>query len=337
MVQLSRQLVFASASVALGLFAFKKVNEVSGPAFEPIIEACTDSSIAIEDFAEKTGYHEYEPRVGLKVFNVLVCIITQFLFELRNTYPEGVLTWCSLMVVSLPFAIVSTLESGRGGAKGPIRYPLILGLLYQLFGISVMAPLVWVPAYIYGAGSGGLSTFRTNAAIPISLPGLLLTMIVFTADTAGKLWTTCAGTLGGPILIMISVVTLWGDAPPSDDTYKARISSGKAAAFAYRAMVPVSLLAWYALVYIAYSTYGTDVLALWRAVWTDANASVAFMTIDAIVLFVAILLYLAYRSLESCIQAMALTPILGPGAACAFVMADLELEAVASMQVSKMA
>ena len=79
-----RKAAFAGASILLGLVAFKKVNEVSGPAFEPILEVCTDTTIAPEEFAAKTGYHEYDAAVGFKVFNVLVCLITQFLFELRN-------------------------------------------------------------------------------------------------------------------------------------------------------------------------------------------------------------------------------------------------------------
>ena len=330
-----RKAAFATASILLGLVAFKKVNEVSGPAFEPILEVCTDATIAPEEFAAKTGYHEYDAAVGFKVFNVLVCLITQFLFELRNTYPEGLLTWCGLMVVALPFGIVSSLESGRAGVKGLLRFPVFIGLLYQLFGISVMAPLVWVPAYIYGAGNGCISTFRTRLAVPLNAPGPIITIIVFVVDTASKLWTTCAGILGGPGLPMLGLV-YWADTIPAtdkDDTYKSRIDSAKRAAFALRSMVPTAFAAWYVLVYIAYNKYGFDLPALWKGIWTDAKGSVAFMTVDTIVLFLAVIIYIAYRDEKAYVKALGLTPLLGPGAACSLILADIEMnEAVASFQ-----
>ena len=175
-------MAFASAAIVLGAWAFKTVNEVSGPAFEPILAACTDSSIPISEFASQTGYHVYESRVGFGAFNVLVCLITQFLLELRQTNPAGLLTWGGVIVASLPFGVAATLEAGRAGAKGLIRYPMILGLLYQLFGISVMMPLLWVPAYIYGAGHGAVSLRRALSSIPMSIPGLVLSVIVFPSD-----------------------------------------------------------------------------------------------------------------------------------------------------------
>lgn len=329
-----RKAVFASASIILGLAAFKKVNEVSGPAFEPILEVCTDTTIAPEEFAAKTGYHEYDPVVGLKVFNILVCLITQFLLELRNTYPEGALTWCGLMIVGLPFGVVSTLESGRFGAKGLLRYPVLIGLLYQLFGISVMAPLVWIPACIYGAGHGGFSTFRTRLALPLNAPGVIITIIVFTVDTASRLWTTCAGILGGPGLPMLGLI-FWAESlTPSDGaaiTYKARIDSAKRAAFALRSTVPLALVGWYILLYISYCKYGLDIASLWKGIWTEANGSVAFMTVDGIVLFLAVIIYIAYRDEKAYLKALGLTSFLGPGAACSLVLADIEMnEAVAT-------
>ena len=42
-----RRLCYAIVSSALGAWAFYKVNSISGPAFKPIIEACTDQTIAL--------------------------------------------------------------------------------------------------------------------------------------------------------------------------------------------------------------------------------------------------------------------------------------------------
>mmetsp|Transcript_14059 Transcript_14059/g.18334 ORF Transcript_14059/g.18334 Transcript_14059/m.18334 type:complete len:340 (-) Transcript_14059:127-1146(-) len=319
----SKQVLFALTAVALGGWAFKTVNEISGPAFEPIIAACTDSSISIEDFAEKTGYHEWEPIVGLGAFNILVCLITQFLFELRNTPPAGILVWTGVIVVAFPFGVLAVVEAGRAGAKGPLRYPLILGLLYQLFGVSVMMPLVWIPSYIYGRGDGGVSVTRAIASVPMSLPGLILTIFVFTADTDSYLWTVCAGILGGPGVPMI-VIALWGDSPPEYSANDANIKGTKAVAMAYRVTLPIALITWVYVVYAAYSAFGTDTSALCRALWTDANASVAFMTIDTLILFAAMVIFLAFRSWTAAIKTLLLAPLMGPGAACCLTLAELE-------------
>ena len=112
--------------------------------------------IISDDFAKETGYHVYEPRVGLVLFNILVCLITQFLLELRETHPAGLLTWGGVIVVSLPLAVMSTVIAGRRGTRGPVNYPTIIGLLYQLFGISVMYPLVYNTSYIFSNSQFGV-------------------------------------------------------------------------------------------------------------------------------------------------------------------------------------
>ena len=48
---------------------------------------------SVSEFASKTPYHEYEPKAGLGIFTIFTCLGTQFLLELRNTYPVGLLTW----------------------------------------------------------------------------------------------------------------------------------------------------------------------------------------------------------------------------------------------------
>merc|ERR1711862_204057 len=118
----------------------------------------------------------------------------------------------------------------------------------------------------------------------------------------------------------------WIESSPETGKTSKLTSNAKNAAFIYRAVIPVALCGWYVLVYIAYMTYGTNVSALYRAVWTDANASGAFMTIDVIFLFLALLLYLAYHKFQYCVKALLLTVPLGPGAATAYVMADMEVD-----------
>jgi len=327
-----RQFLFAFGSFAMGAWAFVKVNEISGPAFEPILEAC---KLPIDEFKENTDYHIYDQRVGFGAFNFLVCLITQFLLELRQTYPEGVIVWGGVIVASLPFSCMAGIEAGREGAKGPIRYPIILGLLYQLFGISVMMPLVWLPSYIYGKGDGAVSTARAYISVAMILPAMVLSIICFTADTDGSLWTTSAGILGGPGLAFLAA-SMWADKVPSNHSQDDLLEGSKATSRAYLATVPIGLIAYAGFVHTVVSTYGFSVSALWDAIWTNANASVAFMTIDTIVLWLAVCLRIFYEETSAGCKAILLSPIMGPGAACSYVLAGLEeSSATAKASVAK--
>lgn len=325
-----RKISFASISFALGVWAFIKVNAVSGPVFEPIIASCSNPDISADEFASKTGYHEYEPKVGLGVFNILVCLITQFLLELRETHPAGVLVWGGVLMVSLPAALFAIFQPGRAGARGPIRYPTIIGLLYQLFGISIIFPLLWVPSYIWGGGKQGtpLTMYRINMAVPMCVPGVILTCIIFTAPTDSYLWTISAGTLGGPLLILPNLL-MWTDGSsslhPTAKNMKRSIDGVKNVC---NITACVCFLGWAYLVKVAYEAYGTDLGAIWNDIWVDAGGSVAFMTVDTGVLHLALLLVIAYHSEVKAIKALVLTPLIGPAAVC-LAFKEIEIDAVA--------
>jgi hypothetical protein len=61
-------------------------------------------------------------------------------------------------------------------------------------------------------------------------------------------------------------------------------------------------------------------------IWEEANASVAFMTIDTGVLYLGILIFIGYENAWKALKALFLTPLLGPGAACCIALKDLENE-----------
>jgi hypothetical protein len=318
-----RELTFASIAFALGAWAFVKTQEVSGPAFKPILAACTDFDISLADFSEKTGYHAYEPKLGLVVMGPFVCLITQFLYELNQTYPAGLLTWAGIVIASLPVAVLITIEAGRSG-RGPVRDPIIVSLFCQVLGISVIFPALWVPAYCFGRGQGAVSETRARASIPLLMPGLILSVLVFCLDTDSYAWTISAGILGGPILALLPVF-LWGVAVP-ENSKEQRIQGARAASFAYIVAGVIAFFGWWFLVYVAWSSYGTDHAALWKDLWTDAKPCVAFMTIDAGVLWLAMVICIAFQSLPHATEALLMTPLFGPGAACSFAMARLEVE-----------
>lgn len=325
----TRQVSYALVSFLLGVWTFIKVNEISGPAFEPILAACQNPEISAAEFASKTGYHEYDSRVGLGVFNLLVCLITQFLVELRDTYPAGLLVWCGVVVVAFPFMFLSTIESGRAGARGPIRYPVTIGILGQLFGISVTVPMIWIPSFIMGEGTRGspVTSFRVFTAAVLALPAMVLTLIVFLAPTDSPLWTTSAGMLGGPILAMCGLVLFSDGSSSLTATEESAKNCSRNIQNVYKIFMPVGLVTWYILVAVAYQNYGLSIGNLWRGIWVDANASVAFMTIDTIVLHLAIILYIAYRSDEfKAVKALMLTFILGPAVANLLVLVEIERE-----------
>ena len=286
------------------------------------------------DFAQKTGYHVYEPKVGLGIFKVFVCLVTQFLLELRETpSPAGLLTWSVVILVALPLNVAMTVGAGRRGAIGPVRYPTILGLLSQIFGVSVIFPLVYVPSYIYSRTEMGapVSNFRILCGTCFALPIVILSVVVFYSPTTSYLWTISAGILGGPILAMMSLL-LWFDNSSRMDANPSNISkSVRGIRLAYSVMEMVSFIIWLGLVVVIHRTYGLFSLAnIWRDIWVEAGPCVAFMTVDAGVLYLGALLYIAYHDEWKAALAIFLTPLVGPGAACCRALVDLEGDAAVS-------
>ena len=328
----TRKALYAFSSFLFGLWTFVTINGISGPAFEPILEACPPSNYTtIDEFVAATGYHAYDPYVGLGVLDTLVCLITQFLLELRDTYPAGVLVWCSIIVVSLPTTVLWITEAGRAGAKGPIKYPVAMGLLGQLFGISVAFPLVWLPALVYGEGTRGapVTPFRVKTCGLLVIPTSVLTATVFLADTTSQLWTTAAGMLGGPILAMGGLVLYADESSALEATSENKASTRMAISNMYMKLFFVGFFGWYTLVVIAVNHYVLDNsdASLLEDLWTNAGPSVKFMVIDTAVLFLSFLQYIAYRGGEfRALKAFGLSMILGPASACCQVLIEIEEE-----------
>ena len=252
------------------------------------------------------------------------------MIELNQTFPAGVVTWGGVIIVAQTTGVVSIIEAGRKGARGFIRYSILFGLLGQLFGISVVFPMLWVPAYILGRGHGPISKRRIDTIIPLLSPTIILTLVAFGANTDSYMWMLGAGMLGGPALPLFSGV-LWTDVPPvnpNKETIQACITSVKKA---YTIAAIIGGVGYHLLIYIVYRAYasegiggfGTILGRLWSEIWTDANASVAFMTIDTGVLYLGVLLLVAYQDTGKALKATVLTPLFGPAAA-SLVLAELE-------------
>jgi hypothetical protein len=305
----------ALCGVALGVGAFVGTQVVTKDMFAPIVDACVGGAGA----AKASGLHAYEPLLG----GPFVCIITQFLLALVQQ-PAGLLAWGVIAGIALPASVLMITEAGRGGASGPVKFPTPILVLGQILGISVVFPAAWLPAYAVGGGGGAVSTARAKAACVLSLPFAALTVALFVLDTTSYAWTVTAGVLGGP-LVALGPLLLWSLAPPYP-TDEAVAAGADALRRSYATVGAVAMLGWAVNVWLACRTFDSAD-SVWAALWSRAPPAVAFMTIDAGVLYLGVLLAVLVGGdggVAGVATALALTPVLGPGGACAFVLAKRE-------------
>ena len=310
------RLICAAISAVLGASAFVITQAVSKEFFEPIQAACFSSDP--ETAVREAGLHPYIHNLG----GGFVCLITQFLAHLVRE-PAGIFAWGVIAGLALPYTILSSIEAGRGGAKGVIRYPTFLGLLAQVFGVSVMFPLLWVPGALYGEGDGVPSQGRLRLVLSTSFVFPVLTLLMFTLDADTYGWTAVAGLIGGPILPLVNLM-YWPLYPPehADAAYKRTVSN--LLAKAYGVSAAVAFVGYAINLYLLTTAHGYTPTALVSALWTEANVSVKFMTIDFLVLFMGFVVYFAADSLSDALGALAMSFVVGPGAAAGIILARRE-------------
>ena len=328
MASTTKKALFTTASIALGIYAQIHKMHITGPIFDPILNACsTQHYESVSEFAQATGYQPYEPLAGMGIFTPIVCVVTQFMYQLRDIYPGGYITWGLAVVGVFPLSIIMTVEGGRGDARGLIRYPICFGIISQFLGMSVSVPLLWVPAYIWGGGEGPVSSTRMYLGVVMALPAVIFSAIVFSVDTDAYLWRLSAGILGGPALAVVSGFAVWFDVPPNKESNSASVKHIKATKQTYGFMTLVSLVGWSAILHLTYASYGFDVTRIWKAIFTEAEAGVAFLTIDYILIYVGVIFgFLAYQSWSTAMWSLLTLPILGP-AAVTIAAEKLELSA----------
>ncbi|CAK9082869.1 Uncharacterized protein SCF082_LOCUS39360 [Durusdinium trenchii] len=300
--------------VALGVFAFVETQKVM--AKDPAIQKFQKFCIAGNATAlEQAGLHDYEPMLG----GPFICILTNFVYVLAAE-PAGLLVWGLISTLVFPLTLLIYAEAGRGGAKGPVKWPIMTLLLGQLLGISVIFPSFWVPSALLGQGSGSTVKGRVWMAMFLVLPITLVEAFVFFGDAHSRAWTLCAGLLTGPGLPFLGVLLWPFPAPEKPDGAAIRSLAG-----AYRVFGLLAALGYYFLIYQGLQAFSTSADFL-DAIWgPKAHGSVAFMTVDSGVLSLALLLYVLMTcDTLSSILALLLTPLLGPGCAVAFALARRE-------------
>ena len=325
--------LLAAASVAAGVWAFVKTQKVTQELFEPIVAFCLDPTSAEVEF------HPFDRRLGLVVFDFFVCLFTQFVVGLVENQPAGLLMWGATMLPAIPAVCAMTLEAGRAGNRGPLKFPALLQFLSSVFGISVIFPAVWVPSYCFFSSSeGGLVNATLSKLIFVpALPMLASTVAIFTLDIQSTAWTAWAGFLGSPAICLIAALPRLLKPPqtaPSDEI----LSTAQSAGLSLGLGGVISFIGWMYLLYVTYTQYGSNVQAFRKDVWSEAHPSVQFMTIDAAILWLGVMIHIATRNVRIALEAVLTTPLFGPGAAGCMALVSLEVDSaskLAKQQIKK--
>jgi hypothetical protein len=318
--------VCATVGIAVGVFCMLQTQAATKDWMDPFIASCTEGDLSAEQRMLNESIVPYNPALG----GSFVCIITQFLHALAVEHPSGLLTWGGVMVVGFPYSIIAAIEAGRVGAKGPVRYSVIIGLLAQLLGVCVILPALWIPSYIFGGSRDGpFHKDRPMTGFYSVMPVTMLAIGCFVLNPSSEAWRNCAGILGGPLLAAMPLVYYLTPTPTSVKDMMVDSEAAKASyKKAFQCMGLLSLAGWMVLVYTAWSVYGTDMEALANALWFEAHPAVKFMTIDTTGFFIANLIYAYLQSVATFGKTLLLTPFVGPGAALSYVMLQSEVSYV---------
>lgn len=317
----TRDASFCLVGIGLGLLALVLTNVVVGDFMEPRAAACQRTDIAAHDFAAATGFQPYDNRVGFWFFDWFVCIITQFFYDMVTAGPGGILVGFGTFVTGLPAFLLIALEAGRQDARGLIRYPMVFALLVQVLGVSVVFPLLWVPSYVLGRGNEPLSGRRIILSTIPALAYSVFAVPTFFLKPTTPFWTTCAGILGGPAIVL-SFLPLWatGSSPPS-------AKSRELSTMPYAAAGAVGSLVWlWLLALLVVPKIGLNPVAIYKIVWAEASPCTKFMTIDLTILWLATVIVIGYQKPSAAWEALGLSCLFGPGAALALVLAGLQVD-----------
>ena len=113
------------------------------------------------------------------------------------------------------------------------------------------------------------------------------------------------------------------------------IESSRAVQKAFLLLVIVGFVFWAFLVAVAFRSYGFDIGKLWNDIWVEAMPSIAFMTIDTGVLYISLLIFIAYQSEWKAIRVFLLTLLVGLPTAFSLVLMELESEAANALLVGQ--
>ncbi|GKY92099.1 hypothetical protein MPSEU_000181300 [Mayamaea pseudoterrestris] len=106
-----RKVLCSSLGVVLGAWAFYMTQKlIVEPEFVSIGKTC--SNHGADSDVDDDQLHAYEPLLGFKVLEPFVCLMTQFMHQLVESHPAGLLTWGTTMMIALPAICLMLVEAG---------------------------------------------------------------------------------------------------------------------------------------------------------------------------------------------------------------------------------
>jgi hypothetical protein len=303
-------LSLALGGLAVGMFRFADSNQTV-PA---LIEKCW--------MGTENGF-ELQPYLQIGVFDGFHCFITQRIYHVAASTYGGTLSGLATFVALTPWLVFIALEAGRPGAKGLIRYPMIIACILQM-GVGMLLLFVYIPSFIYG---------RSKERRPLSKAHILCSTIPALAYTAfagltlftpanTTLWKVSTVILGGPGIVL-SFAPLWlvsGGQPLE------REESRRLATVPYILNGTIAFVLWLGVLSIFVFQMRADFQIVFEALWKDATPFVRFYVIDAISICVAALVLVGYLRESVLKECLGLSALFGPGSGVAMVLAGLEID-----------
>ena len=314
----SRDIEFMALSIALGgltmgIFRFADTNQ-SVPA---LFEKCW--------MGTENGF-ELQPYLQIGVFDGFHCFITQLFYHVAASTYGGTVAGLGTFVAFTPWLVFIGLEAGRPGAKGLIRYPMIVACILQM-GAGMFLLSVYIPCYIYGR-SQERSPLSKAYILCSTLPPLAYAVfagLTFFTPANTMMWQVSTVILGGQGIIL-SFAPLWwvsGGKPLENE------ESRRLATVPYILNGTISFVLWLGVLSIVVFQMKADFQIMFEALWKDATSFVRFLFIDAVSIWVASLVLVGYLRPSVLKECLGLSALFGPGSGVAMALAGIEVEDLA--------
>jgi hypothetical protein len=243
--------------------------------------------------------------------------------ETARSTPGGPLAGMTAFVAFMPWLVLIALEAGRSGAKGLIRYPMIVALILQM-GAGLFLLTVYIPCFIFGRCKEQNPLpkgYILSATFP-PLAYMISASLTFFVATDTTLWKVSAGILSG-WLIIYSFVPVWlaSGGQPLEREASRRLST-----VPYLVTGTFAFIGWLGVLVIVTFQMGADFGIMFNLLWKDATPMVRFFVIDATSISMASILLVAYLRESVLKECLLLSAMFGPGSGIAMTLAGLEIE-----------
>jgi len=267
---------------------------------------------------------DLHPYFQIGILDTLHCSMTQFFHGAAASRYGGTITGLATLVAYLPWLVFVTLEAGRQGAKGLIRYSLIVAGILQM-GAGFFLLGIYIPLFIYGR-SKEHSPLSKQYILYTLVPPLLYTtcaLLTFFAKIDSMAWKVSTTLLCGSIILsFIPSMMLLEAKPVMKDEESRRLSIAP-----YILTATIAFVIWLGLLFLVVFTMKSDFHVLYETVWKSASSPmVKVFLVDAIAIWMASLLLSVYLKPSALKEFLFLGALFGPGFAIAMVLAMFEID-----------